>query len=460
MPELTYVNASCHCALNTFRVGFLISSLPISTDLCHCSTCRHTSGQLAVEQVSIHGAPLARAVGGSRQHSGNRSRSRSPAPGARSTGNTNLNTKRHSALLAPPTIPIIVVEPDIPLDLTDLTAYKTSPDVTRYFCNSCSSHLFFVVHTKSTDPITGEEEKTDKWAVAVGALDKTEGIVRLGYHIWVGDTLDGGIANHLRRIEGVGVLPRYSEGVGSPLVPIGLNAIQPPPIANGSANPNSPPSSDLLKAFCHCGALHFALTRPTPESSLPTSVYPDLICPYDVSHLSKIHNPSDEKWWLAPRHSMGPKTKYLAGHCMCTFCRLTSGFEVQSWAFVPLVNVLVPASASGENGGGQDGEEWVPLCLEEDEHRPKALKQYISSPGRYREFCGTCGATAFWWQLAVPDLLEVSVGLLDERIDGARAESWLEWCTDRVSYEDKALSPEVAKALAEGLKESAKKAES
>ncbi|KAJ3512078.1 hypothetical protein NLJ89_g3737 [Agrocybe chaxingu] len=185
--------------------------------------------------------------------------------------------------------------------------------------------------------------------------------------------------------------------------------------------------------------------HPMPNPSTPRA-----FAPPTPSHLSKIHNPSDEKWWLAPRHSAGPKTKYLAGHCMCTFCRLTSGFEVQSWAFVPLVNVLVPVP--GENGQ----EVWVPLCLE-DEHRPKALKQYISSPGRYREFCGTCGATAFWWQLAAPDLLEVSVGLFDERIDGARAEDWLEWCTDRVSYEDKALSPEVAKALSEGLKESAKK---
>jgi hypothetical protein len=316
------------------------------------------------------------------------------------------------------------MEPEpVPYDLDDLTPYKTSPDVIRYFCVSCSAHLFWVRH----------KDGGDSWDVATGALHKTDGVVNIGYHIWVGDTLDGGLADQLRTIDGK-ELPRYKEERESEELPVGWRA---PSITGKQIDAKE---DDQLRGFCHCGTIGFAITRPSESSALPSSSYPDLLCAYDVSHLTKIANSHDEKWWLRPAGSLTP-TKYLAGHCMCGTCRRSSGFEIQSWVFIPLENIVNPVSN-------------MPLCLETEEERPQGLKQYISSPGKYREFCGTCGAMAFAWQADVPDLVSVSVGLLDEKDSGARAENWLEWHKRRISFEEKAISRAVAKGLEAGLMKS------
>ena len=432
-----------------------------------------------MEHVSIVGVPITSSRPTSRSHGrtvtpGQRSRSRSPGGLKSRSPSQNPLVNNHvqytpstnGSLLAPPTIVVVNDEPRQPFDLGDLTAYKSSPDVTRYFCRSCAAHLFWVHHGAATT-VTGEGEHTtaDKWAVAVGALTETEDIVKVGFHIWVGDTLDGGLADHLTKIDGV-ELPRYKEGEGSEQVPIRRKdlgeAVTKAKAPNGHSlhGQGGAASNEQLGGYCHCGTISYAITRPNEQSFLPTAAYPDLIYPHDATRLSKVNNPNDEKWWLCPRtpaHNGSSsdssassssassdivdesKTKYLAGHCMCTYCRLTSGFEVQSWAFVPLANIVAPA--------GSD----VPLYLALNEARPKGLKQYISSPGRYREFCGTCGATVCWWQAGVPGLVNVSVGLLDEKVGGARAEQWLEWHKDRVSFEGEALSPKLAEGLHDGL---------
>ncbi|KAF9528589.1 Mss4-like protein [Crepidotus variabilis] len=428
MPDnnFTYIEGSCHCELNCFSVAFQTAQLPISTDLCHCNTCRHASGQLAVEQVNIEGVPMKSANPGSRRgarsaNGGSRSRSASPNPSGRTNKHT-LNGAKSGGLLAVPTVlgPVVVPddEPLKPLELNDLVAYKSSPKRTRYFCRGCSSHLFSVGHT----------DGQDTWCVGVGALDDIDGIVQVGYHMWLGDTLDGGIADQLPSINGV-ELPRYKDGQGSDQVPIGWKADE-----------TKVKAPERLLAYCHCRAVQFALCRPSEQSSEPTRAYPDLLYPYDVTRLSKVNNSKDEKWWLRASNS-----KYLAGHCMCTFCRLASGFDVQSWGFVPLADMV-------------DVESGKSLNLEADASRPKGLKRYISSPGRYREFCGTCGASVFWWDAGVPDLVDVSMGLFDEKgAGGARAEDWFEWCTTRVSFEEKANNKDLAKGLGEGLKATIKK---
>ncbi|PPR01226.1 hypothetical protein CVT26_015304 [Gymnopilus dilepis] len=384
---------------------------------------------MGVHQVCIKGVPLTRFYERS-------SRMPSPRPGQNGfhhEENGNHSNGNHSnggslhvpTVIDPPTIN--VVDPEDPLDLGDLTAYKTSKGVTRYFCSSCSAHLFFVHHNPDGD----------KWTVSVGALERTDGIVKIGYHIWVGDTLDGGMADQLRKIDGV-ELKRYSEKSGSEELPVGWKDKAFLDKEKQQADGKVADKQDRVQAHCHCGTIKFEITRPSEASTIPSSAYPDLLYPYDVTHLSKVANPADEKWWLRPAHSDRP-TKYLAGHCMCGFCRLTSGSEVQSWAYVPIYNIVEP---------GTD----TPICLEEDEQRPKGLKQYMASPARYREFCATCGASAFWWRADSPDLICVSVGLIDEANVGARAESWFDWHTHRVSYIEKAVSSSLGRALEEGLK--------
>jgi hypothetical protein len=80
------------------------------------------------------------------------------------------------------------------------------------------------------------------------------------------------------------------------------------------------------------------------------------------------------------------------------------------------------------------------------------MKTYESSKDIWREFCKVCGATIFWHCTWRPDLLDVSVGLLDPR-EGARAEGWLDWWTGRVSFSEMAVSTSLVNALEEGLKQ-------
>ncbi|KAF8155902.1 Mss4-like protein [Crassisporium funariophilum] len=371
----TYVDGTCHCGLNKFRVAFPTASLPISNDICHCTTCRHTTGQMGVYLITIHGAPI------------------SPTD-------------------------------DEPYDLSDLRAYNTSPGVTRYFCLCCSAHLFW-------HDTRGEAH----WAVAGGALAKTEGIVKVGMHIHVADTLDGGLADHLVHVDGV-ELPRYAHGKGSALLPLGWRGTtREARLASGEVTRGE--SDEKLHAACHCRAVQFDIARPSNASSLPTCAYPDLLHAYDVTHLSTLRNPHDSKWWLRP--SSTSPTRFLAGHCMCPSCRLTSGFAIQSWAFVPLANIHLPNTS---------------IAIELDKgsnERIPGLRQYISSPGRYREGCATCGATVFAWLAGIPDLVCVSVGLVNEGAGGARAEGWLDWWLERVSFEEKAVDRGMARGLVDGL---------
>ncbi|KAF8174089.1 hypothetical protein BJ912DRAFT_66385 [Pholiota molesta] len=84
---------------------------------------------------------------------------------------------------------------------------------------------------------------------------------------------------------------------------------------------------------------------------------------------------------VAPERFASPH-QISRGDCMCSFCRRCSGSEIQSWAYIPLANILKPDSTT-------------PICLEVEDERPAGLRQFIASPGNYKESCGTCGATAF-----------------------------------------------------------------
>jgi len=181
---------------------------------------------------------------------------------------------------------------------------------------------------------------------------------------------------------------------------------------------------DKLEGQCHCGGVKFYITRPNADSKNVQSPFSDLIVPY---HLASPENPKNETWWLRDND-----TKYLAGTCTCRSCRASSGFEIQPWAFVPKCNI------KKEDGSPLD-------------YDMGTLKRYESSKDIWREFCGCCGATVFWHCKERPDLIDVSVGLLDPK-EGARVEGWLDWWTGRVSFEEMAVSRSLVASLEEGLK--------
>ncbi|KDR80165.1 hypothetical protein GALMADRAFT_242427 [Galerina marginata CBS 339.88] len=330
-----------------------------------------------------------------------------------------------------------------PVDLktTDLNGYNVSPTRVQYFCLNCSAKMFF-------------RDNNTEWSVAGGILESLEGIGKLVNHVNIAETMDGGLADQMRILDGRTML-RYAKEAGGEELPVGWRSKE---LKAGE----KPTKDDKLHARCQCGAIRVYVTRPDKLSAETYAPYPDILYATKYMRLSSLRNPRDEKWWLRPsfrtnragdlvhmhgsdyeRASPSAETKYLAGQCVCEHCRLGSGFEVQSYAFLSRTNVY------------EEGSEH-PIDLVHESDRPRGLKQYSSSPGKYREFCGTCGATAFWWHIGRPDVIDLSIGLLDQEEDGVRAEDWFSWHKGRLAFMELALTTPrkgIIQGLVDGLKD-------
>lgn len=315
------------------------------------------------------------------------------------------------------------ISPPLQSSVAGLVAYSPAPHSTLYFCATCGCHVFLCADHGSSSPSRDRETQENQWAVATGTIvgspepEKAKPGLSSGELIpewkWIHDrvpeTLDGGISI-------------WINGLSSSEGPSGARPAPRPFVTSDAANA-------ILPASCHCGTVRFHITRPDATSVLPKSPYPDLMLPYRRSDPSIVKNPSDVKWWLR-----GPDgTKYLAGTCACRSCRLASGFEIQTWAFIPRSNIFIHPPASSSEGTAEAQK------LDFETVPPATLKSYESSPGVAREFCPRCGATVFWHNTERPELIDVSVGLL-EAPEGARAESWLQWWTGRVSFAEEAGS--------------------
>lgn len=272
-----------------------------------------------------------------------------------------------------------------------LRKYVASDGSQRSFRGTYGYHVFC---------LTGNE-----WGVAtsvmkgrLGEQEEGEASAKYQRHVGVGDTKDGGISAWLPIIDGLAF------GTDAPPHPVSSIGHQ---------------VDDSLPGSCDCGTVKFHVTRPTNASAQPRNNFPDLMYAYGGMDESLLKNPSDEKWWLRDN-----RTKYLAGACACRSCRLISGFEIQTWSFIPRANIVFHVGART-----------VPLDVETLPAR--ILHSYRSSPGVVREYCGTCGATVLWHNEERPDVVDVSVGLLSAD-EGAMAERWLPWWTGRVSFEEDA----------------------
>ncbi|MCJ1367282.1 hypothetical protein MMC16_006414 [Acarospora aff. strigata] len=259
-------------------------------------------------------------------------------------------------------------------------------------------------------------KSTAVWAVATGVLDRGAELVKFGSHVWVEDTLDGGLSDWLLEVDKQTIL-RWKQGYQTTTyLPWG------DPLRSKRQKPTT--TSGKLQATCHCQGVQFHITPPDENSSKASSPWSNLLTPYPSA---SSDNPDDVKWWLRDNG-----TKYLAGTCTCKSCRLSSGFDVQTWAFVPRFNLF----RSND----------LPLNFDIG-----TLRCYASSPGTFRDFCRVCGATVFWHSNKRPDLVDVSVGLLNAE-SGARAEEWLDWFTERVSFQEDALNKSLVEGLAKGLR--------
>ena len=361
--------------------------------LCHCDTCRHTTGQLVTSYLPVE-------------------------------------------------------EPDYRDGLVQYTHADRNSSDQRWFCGTCGCHLF------RRHPGPNEADPAE-WEVATGTIvaedaqaeDQEPGDAGFKRHINVRDTVDGGLATFLQDgITGASTPEPSFPGTRN------IRAAQAPTPDDGD--------DDILHAACACGRVRFHITRPDGSSLAPRSNFPDLLLPYHTRD-TNITNPTDEKWWLRPppptaitdnspptkataladpTASGRPGGRYLAGTCACRSCRLASGFEVQSWGFVPASNIVF--ARPGQHAAPSSGPHPQPVdfsLLNE----AGVLRGHGSSAGVVREFCGGCGATVFWHDAVRPLLIDVSLGVLGAggpgrgprgRRAGARAEAWFDWHRGRVSF--------------------------
>lgn len=343
--ELTKLKISCACSRITGSCDIPTQSTPLAMFLCHCDTCRHSSGLLAVSHIAIPSGSSVFQING---------------------------------------------QP---------CCYRTPVQI-RFFCGDCGCSMYQT------------HEKSETIELCTGVLESA-GFVEMNEHMFVADTIDGGLSAWIRA-------PIWDGAPNERNYLSDASRVKPPDTLQGSSK-----VTDHLRGYCHCGGVQFTISRPNEISGIKNVPWPDLMMPY---HSKPSENTGDEKWWLRANG-----TKYLAGTCACNSCRLGSGYDIQTWAFVPKANINLL------NGDGLN-------------YAMGTLRPNESSSGVYREFCRICGATVFWHSDHRPDIVDVSVGLLDSE-RGARAEDWLEWWTERVSFEELAQNAKYIALLSRGLRE-------
>lgn len=290
-------------------------------------------------------------------------------------------------------------KPD-PAVLAKMVAFQFSKRLTDYFCPTCGTHMLAFAYKDADD-----RSKGTKWTISTGTLEQADGVFELNSHEFVGDTFDGGFADFLPTLNGKTLKRRIG----------GFQSQEDFPLYSHSPNrPNITPSpSDKLHGHCKCGGVNYWISRPSGRSKKASGAWPDLIIP----HHSNQPRPDPSPWWLP-----SDGTKFLAGICSCDSCRLDTGMESIQWAFVPTIDISL------------DEEGKVPFKLPFG-----TLKEYRSSHDTRRYFCDTCGASVFYTNDDREELMDVTVGTLDAP-EGARAESWFEWRTQRLSYREDSIA--------------------
>ncbi|KAH7072590.1 Mss4-like protein [Paraphoma chrysanthemicola] len=323
--------ATCHCRASAFSFDVPISNLPLPVHFCHCSICRRSTGTLSTAGAII---------------------------------------------------------PDPIIDLSSVTAYKSSEQLTRYFCSTCGAHFLGSIQL-------GE---TRKWFVSAPSVDAEEEIWDFSGHVFVGSTGDGGLAPLLQNI-GEKELKSWDTWAG--------RSAPWPATQNIAVSKPAFKESSRLRAHCHCGGIDFCISRPNGNETFT-----------DIDeHYVRKH-----------------KDKWLGIHDVCTSCRLTISTWVTSWIF-PSRDKIILADGSPYPADGIFG----------------TAKAYSSSVGVNRTFCGTCGAAVSYVSDDRSHVVDVAAGLLDHTRQDVRAEDWIEWRSYKLAWEEDAVWKNAKEALKRGL---------
>ena len=220
-------------------------------------------------------------------------------------------------------------------------------------------------------------------------------------------------------------VPCYAESGGPDDTPMTDAALQHIFHAKHSSQQSS------LLASCLCGTVVFRILRPQPTLS--------------TLNLPKITR------WLSPAQD-----KYLALTCVCRYDRLSVGFSVVPFTYVP-PEIIISAShelSSSSSIFPYTSHTPSPLVFNDTStHALEAalpgLKCYRSSPDSRRSFCSVCGASVFYECESRPEVVNIAVGILRAQ-EGCLAESWLHWDWAKVSWAEDGVDQELVRALKEG----------
>ncbi|KAJ9601909.1 hypothetical protein H2200_013579 [Cladophialophora chaetospira] len=163
---------------------------------------------------------------------------------------------------------------------------------------------------------------------------------------------------------------------------------------------------DMLEVSCHCGACQLRIAPPAYTDS--------------------------SEGFHVPR---GDRNKYYARLCCCRSCRLTLGFTLQPWTYIPPEQIFTVNKEPVLFG-----------VKTKDTVQIEKLKHYQSSEFVLRSFCTDCGATMFYQSFERPLWIDVSVGVLRSKAGNVLAGEWLDWERNEVAKRDEAVDEELVKA--------------
>ncbi|KAH0839254.1 hypothetical protein AYO21_05670 [Fonsecaea monophora] len=228
-------------------------------------------------------------------------------------------------------------------------------------------------------------------------------------HWYLGDSNDGGIAPFLTKLSGRDIPCYRTEPdfqIEGPLGESDLLRYQKTSLTQPSSAPDR---GEMLNVSCHCGECQLLIAPP----------------PY---------NASSEGWYVPKKDS----SKYYARLCCCRSCRLTLGFALQPWAYIPPSQFFTVKNEPIVFG--PKIKETVQVVK---------LKHYQSSEFVIRSFCSVCGATMFYQSFERPYIIDLSVGVLRSNIGNAMAGEWLDWDREIVSKRPEAVDEELVDAWME-----------
>ena len=368
------LKAECRCKRFSATYSIPISALPLKSAICHCTSCRHATGSLFITTAVIPN-------------------SASLVSQSNSIVLDGLGKRPFTARL---------------------TAYHSSPTLTRYFCATCGASIcnFEDAEWEFCTGILSTLTYDDGIATTVPILDRVQ--------LFIADTLDGGCALWL-----FGYPARHAQHrTSATLTRAAIEDMSTSVSAEISATAPHITASTIQPLRCHCGAVNLQLRANG----------------YDGD----------------PQYN--PVELWEGRLCACKSCRLTSGLEISSWISTIYYNL--------KTAGTDDSvDPWTaPLTTytchpgsqgyEDGSNEGTALEPW------WRSFCSICGAKVFCFAIREKNFdddsaINVAAGLL-EGATGARAEEWVDWklgiSPGQVDHSEDALDEEFVRGLERGFK--------